>query len=656
MTEFSFQTEHGALRIRQGERSLRLHPEIAWRDTDGVDKTWRPFGGAVRRTRLESFRLEAEHPEMTFVAELAVEGRHAVLRSRIIPARRAAFFLRSLSWESSREAGFPESDRLVRRSLPYDVWGVSGEFPIAEPTPEDRAEYWRSTIFEPGHAEAALTWSAKLPADWLHRFAFHGGECALQSLIEAEIPAGGVFENDPLALCLSGDLDGTLAGPESFGVSRKAPASAPLHAAWNSWDHYRLRVTQEDILENLEELKKHDWLRDLVRYVVVDDGWEARVGDWEPNEKFDKGMSRLAEKIHDAGFIPGLWAAPFFAEVDSRIYQEHPEFFVQHEGEPYRPFGLIGCGPPWGDRAYLDPTRPEVADHIYQTLRKFKSWGYRYFKTDFLANSLKLPNANPIPGAPPDQPEPDFSGKLGIHDRALGLHRGHRRCMTAIRAAIGEESFWLGCGSIWATGAGLMDASRVSADIDINWESLLNCGRNAFLNQHAHGRIWLNDPDFLVVRGRDTATDEQLADFQTEDLNVSKPKYENPFTVDEARMWAALVTLSGGMVVLSDRIRGLNDAGLDILKTIAPRLSGAPGRVLAWQGDLPSVIVQNSTKGRLLGRFNWTDRTATFGHAEIASLPEARWLDLWSGQTLPRKKALPEIELEPHSCLLLEAT
>ncbi len=655
MPSASFSFEKPTLRIADAGRLLDLQPEIRWRDPNGTEQSWRPFADETVPTTVEGLRLESRHEALTFIVEVTEEAGFAVVRSRILPTERATFFLTGLRWESTRREGFPAADNLVRRSLPYDVWGGCSVYPVSQAVPEDKVEYWRTAIFDPTAEDRALTWTVKLPAQWLHRFAIEG-ECALETIVEAELEPGEPFENDPFALRLCGNAVDCLGGPPSFRVARLAPSAGPAHAAWNSWDHYRLTVTEDDILENLAELKKHAWLRDLVRYVIIDDGWEARTGDWEPNGKFGRGMDWLAGEIRAAGFLPGMWAAPFFAEAGSRIYDEHPEYCVQYEGAPYRPYALVGCGSPWGDRAYLDPTRPEVADHIYQLWRKFYGWGYRYFKTDFLANPWKLNRKSDNPDAPPDRPEPDFSGTLGLHDRALGLHLGHRRCMTAIRSAIGEDSFWLGCGSVWATGAGLMDASRVSADITITWKSLVKCGRNAFLNQHAHGRIWLNDPDFLVVRGRDTGTPEQLADFQTEEINQSKPKYPDAFTLDEARMWAAITALSGGMVVLSDRIKWLNEAGLDILKTIAPRLSGATGRVLAWEGDLPRVVLQESPKGRLLGLFNWNESEQAPASAdEAAALPEASWRDLWSGKSHAGSAALRDLRLPPHACALLEA-
>jgi len=657
MKHITFDSSAGTVTLQNGSRRLEISPEIRWRDTAGVTQSWKPWEDEVREVRVEGLRLEVQHPALTFVVEFTTENDFAVVHSRVIPVERTSFSLQGVHWQSRRAEGFPATDHLVRRSLAYDVWGTCDVFPMNEPTPTDKVEYWRTAIFEPTDESRALTWSVKLPGDWLHRFAFESGEVTLETIIEAELQPGEIFENDPFALCLCGDLNDTLAGPEGFRVTRRAPSTGPVHAAWNSWDHYRLTVAQEDILENLEELKKHDWLKDLVRYVIIDDGWENNTGDWEPNAKFGKGMDWLAGEINRAGFIPGMWAAPFFAEAGSRIYDQHPDYCVQYDGKPYRPFALVGCESPWGDRAYLDPTRPEVADHIYNLWRKFYGWGYRYFKTDFLANSWKLPGTKGDPAAPPDKPEPDFSGRLGLHNRELGIHRGHRRCMTAIRAAIGEDSFWLGCGSVWSTGAGLMDASRVSGDIDIRWKNLVKCGGNAFLNQHAHGQLWLNDPDFLVVRGCDTGTPEQLEDFKTENPNHSKPAYPESFTLDEARMWAAIVALSGGLVVLSDRIKWLNEAGLDILKTIAPRLSGAAGKVLAWEGSLLRVVLQESPKGRLLGLLNWGESaTSPLSQTEAALLPDCAWRELWSGQSITKSIALSdEIHLPAHACALLES-
>lgn len=640
----SFLTASRELIVEHADRSLAIVPEIHFGNVDHPT-VWRPLQEAHWPAGTGNLRIEARHEAFDFVLEVADEAGFAILSARLSPRQRESFHLHSIVWQSRRTGAWPAADKLVRRSLTYDVWGECRIRPVNEPVPPSHSEYWRTAIFEPDREEESMVWSVKLPAAWVHRFSFDG-ECTLITLVNVDLPPGAVWENDPMAIGLRGDVETRLAGPKSFQVARTLPAEQPLHAAWNSWDYYHLSVSENDILENLEQLRRHDWLRDLVRYVIIDDGWEDQVGKWDANPRFGRGMDWIAGEIRQAGFVPGLWAAPFFVEKGAPIFDTHPEYCVQHDGVPFSPFALLGCEPPWGDRCYLDPTRPEVADHIYQTWRKFYSWGYRYFKTDFLSNPFQLT----------DQPGPDWSGRLTFHNSQTGLHRGHRRCMQAIRAAIGEESFWLGCGSIWATGPGLMNASRISADIAIQWKNLLHCGQNAFLNQHAHGRLWLNDPDFLVVRGSDTAHPHLLEPIHDPHPLNSRYKKERLFTLDEARMWAAIVLLSGGLVVLSDRLACLNEQGLEILKTVAGRLNGAPGRVLRRSGEQPRIVLQNSPRGRLLGIFNWSDAPApALRDNDSAIIPEGTWTDLWSRRPFSSTAAWQDLHLDGHSCALLAA-
>lgn len=180
-----------------------------------------------------------------------------------------------------------------------------------------------------------------------------------------------------------------------------------------------------------------------------------------------------------------------------------------------------------------------------------------------------------------------------------------------------------------------MDASRVSADISVRWDDLVKCGRNAFLNQFGHGKIWLNDPDFLVVRGRDTAVPNLVHQLKVDDQLTSRSAIPDSFTLDEARMWATIVLLSGGVVTLSDPIGLLNDSGLDVLKQVVTRLSGVPGRVVSWTADLPHVVVHKAGCRSLIGVFNWSSRPME-GLAEEVVPSVARgkfaWRDVWSGQ------------------------
>ncbi len=68
-----------------------------------------------------------------------------------------------------------------------------------------------------------------------------------------------------------------------------------------------------------------------IEVVQLDDGYQAALGDWDrTNEKFPSGLKNLAGEIRDAGFIAGIWTAPFFAARDSQLMREHGDWFIEH--------------------------------------------------------------------------------------------------------------------------------------------------------------------------------------------------------------------------------------------------------------------------------------------------------------------------------------
>ena len=71
---------------------------------------------------------------------------------------------------------------------------------------------------------------------------------------------------------------------------------------------------QKDVRGNLETLAKaRDRL--TVRYVQLDDGYQAKVGDWlSVNWKFPAGLKDLAQRIRKDGIVPGIWTAPFIVQ------------------------------------------------------------------------------------------------------------------------------------------------------------------------------------------------------------------------------------------------------------------------------------------------------------------------------------------------------
>ncbi|MGA8426571.1 MAG: hypothetical protein WB801_03175, partial [Candidatus Dormiibacterota bacterium] len=93
------------------------------------------------------------------------------------------------------------------------------------------------------------------------------------------------------------------------------------------------------------------------------------------------------------------------------------------------------------------------------------------------------------------------------------------RGLRAFREGIGEDAFMLGCGCPLGPAAGQVDALRVSPDTGSWWaprpdqvvrgfaESsvcLANAARASLLRAPLHRRLWINDPDCLLLRPVDT--------------------------------------------------------------------------------------------------------------------------------------------------------
>jgi hypothetical protein len=149
-----------------------------------------------------------------------------------------------------------------------------------------------------------------------------------------------------------------------------------------------------------------------VETFILDDGWQARSGDWEPDSpeypepRWDGTPdSKFRPRFPDAEFRAvrdaiapmklGLWMSPTFFNPTSATYAQHPEWecrpvgdalVADNEADPDSGSNEAGLGP-WG---------PAALPHVEQRIREaISSWGVRYFKFDFLVwlDCLEGPDA-----------------------------------------------------------------------------------------------------------------------------------------------------------------------------------------------------------------------------------------------------------------------
>jgi alpha-galactosidase len=415
---------------------------------------------------------------------------------------------------------------------------------------------------------------------------------------------GGSLQSERLQVAAGPDawsLLGAWAGRLGELMHARVPHKTP--SGWCSWYYYFGLNTAQDVYANLNAIRRHRLPLDLV---VVDDGYQAAIGDWlTPNTDHFADMAAVAATIRREGRTPGIWTAPFGLDANSQTFAQHPDWAVRDEaGQPAFAWNH------WPQSIYaLDTTHPDAAAWLHDTFRTLREWGYTFFKVDFLF-AAAIPGYRHDPGA----------------TRAQALRRG----LAIIRDAIGDDAFLLGCGLPLGPAVGLVDGMRIGPDVAVTWEPLLagdlsapgvaNALRNSIARAFTHRRLWAADPDCLLARPRGDSS--QLSLYETRTL-------------------AAVIALTGGMLLDSDRLGELPRARLDMLRQTLPPTGRTAYPLDLFEHDLPELLVLPVERpwGRwwLAGLINWSDQTRTT-QVELGALglPPGRYhvYDQWRAHYL----------------------
>jgi alpha-galactosidase len=318
-----------------------------------------------------------------------------------------------------------------------------------------------------------------------------------------------------------------------LGKRMNARVKAPYQRGWCSWYYYFDGITEDAFRSNLHKLR--ELRRELPLDVVqIDDGYQAALGDWDnTNQKFPSGLKKIAAEIAEAGFTPGLWTAPFLATRDSELMRDHPDWLICNDrGDP----AAVANNPNWTTSqdkfAYaLDSSHPEFIQHLEQLFdRLVHQFGYGYLKIDFLfAAAAEGRHYNP---------------RLS---RAQVLRCG----LEAIRRGAGDEAFILGCGCPLGPAIGVVDGMRIGPDVAPYWGGDIEPGTRVAIDaivarSFMHRRLWLNDPDCLMLRSRDTRLSQE-----------------------ERFALASAIAISGGMLILSDDVNLIDEESKRLFHVVA---------------------------------------------------------------------------------------
>ncbi|HUP87116.1 MAG TPA: glycoside hydrolase family 36 protein [Acidimicrobiales bacterium] len=355
-----------------------------------------------------------------------------------------------------------------------------------------------------------------------------------------------------------------------WGLTAGARMSAPAPLGWCSWYQYFADVTPDDVRANLEAIAGRGF--DVVQ---IDDGYQRAIGDWlSTADAWAEGLGPLVHEIQHAGLQPGIWTAPFLVGTDSEVFAANPEWVSTHgpTGHPSKAAYNPGN---WGGWALaLDTTRPEVLDHLRVTYAALVDQGFDYHKIDF-CYAAALPARRHDP----------------TKTRAESLRAG----LDAVREGIGDGAFLLGCGCPFGPAVGVVDAMRVSADVapvwapDNHWPGLyeaapaaVNAIAASVLRAPMHRRLFINDPDCLLLRPTDTRLDAGQRSFL-----------------------AAVITGTGAFTLVSDDMRRYSDAEWGLLEALRS-VHDDVDTLLDIDDPFADPIVVRSAAGTLL-TVDWRD-------------------------------------------------
>lgn len=328
-------------------------------------------------------------------------------------------------------------------------------------------------------------------------------------------------------VCFNGEYNEVF--DKYFGsMNLRKPKAAHL-SGYTSWYNYFQKINEKIILRDLNGL---DRAKDSVSIFQIDDGYESKVGDWliPDYRKFPNGMKPIADAIHAKGYLAGIWIAPFSAQRSSIIAKDHPEWLVK-DNETGKP--LLGCVG-WGGAYTLDIYNGEAREYIRNFFKIIlNDWGFDMVKLDFLYSEAMQPRN--------------------------GKSRGQIMCeaMDFLRECVGEDKLILGCGVPLGPSFGVVDACRISCDVDLKYSpkyynkmginlelpSAQNAITNSIFRRHLNGRVFCNDPDVFFLREKNLT-----------------------FTREQKLLLGKINNLCGDVLFVSDNAGDYSDEDITLLK------------------------------------------------------------------------------------------
>lgn len=411
-------------------------------------------------------------------------------------------------------------------------------------------------------------------------------------------------------------------------------------AGWCSWEAYRFDIREEHVIDAARFVSEHFKAYGL-EYVQLDDGYQLPLvppeatgivaDSWlTTNEKFPSGHAGLVSGIKAYGLQAGIWTNavvtnPDFASLGNACIKDADGSPIKGKWIQY----VLDCSP------------ETLAKHVAPYYRGLRDAGYTYFKTDAIRHLIF------------DGLHEAVRAGLITNDEAQAKFRAFLECA---KEHIGEDAYLLSCWGVLSEAVGLADACRVATDSSPSWPAIRMQLVETARWFHTHRILYLNDPDHVCVRA----------------------------PLEWAKSVISLVSLTGGLLMISDKPEHYNDERINMIQRNLPPLQTVTAETgaldlsipaFAWTRDkgdgdnlnkaeihpfntLWAIHMQtNDRSWCVAGRFATEALQASSVEMEKLGLdPDREYavFDFWQKQYLGRYTvSIPCRELEVGSCQLL---
>ena len=345
----------------------------------------------------------------------------------------------------------------------------------------------------------------------------------------------------------------------------------PPRVAWCTWYagwmHAKMTTykngLEKGVEENIPFVQKYFAKRGGLHTMRICDDYLPH-GDW-PNDtgRITQGYDRLAGLISAAGIVPGVWYPTYWASVDSKVFQEHPDWFARNQDgeiwkrvsqkvpakrskEPTVTTSPVASGTPrtlkalynMDALAIFDSSRPDVQQYFEQAARTWRERGFRYVTNDFLGYCM-------------------YPSKF--HDPTMTKVEMLRAGLEAVRRGLGEDVFYRTISGPIGPRMGVANDLRISGDSHgDNPASYFRTAQVWFY----HRRLWLNDPSAVVCA-----------------------LYGQFKPIEWNRMWTSWIALSGTVMTYGEVLDELPEQYIEMYQRLFPPLAAAGRPLDIWEND-----------------------------------------------------------------------